>query len=218
MRTTKTVLPGLALLAALTASSYAVTLVEGTTVTLPGTTVLLRPELAGTVVEDDSVPFAINLPTGGNITGTIQERVVREDGTGTLDFYWRVLSDANSAGVVGYFRLGHFINGSYDADWRIDGLGVTSTANALLFGGSLSGLGFINFGFAPDLAPGNSSTFMFLHTDAIAYNKTAFMDVATPGTTQDSDQFPTFSPVPEPATVTLVGLSALGALALRRRK
>ena len=57
---------------------------------LGGTTVALRPELAGTVIEDVLTPFSFGAL---NLTGTVQNRVVRETNTGTLDFYWRIKVD-----------------------------------------------------------------------------------------------------------------------------
>lgn len=51
---------------------------------LPGTTVAARPELAGVVLADTMQPLTFS---GLALSGTVQNRVVRETGTGTLDFY-----------------------------------------------------------------------------------------------------------------------------------
>ena len=56
----------------------------GPAANLSGTTAAKRPELAGTVLKDVVRPFSINLLGGGKITGTVQDRVVREKKTGTL--------------------------------------------------------------------------------------------------------------------------------------
>jgi hypothetical protein len=72
---------------------------------LPGTTVAARPELAGLVLEDVLTTFNFD-----GVSGTVQNRVVRETTTGTLDFYWKIDVDANASGLgIDAFRL---INGS----------------------------------------------------------------------------------------------------------
>lgn len=205
-----------------TAISQAVTLTYNTSVTLPGTTVALRPELAGTIIADDIVsPFQLQLASGGWVTGSIQERVVRETSTGMLDFYWKVNVDENSAGSLSYFRLGNFLDSSYDADWRIDGLGDVSPDSAYLFGGSYTGQGYINFYYSDGLGAGESSNFMFLHTDATDYAKTGLMDVADAGTFHASQIFSTYAPaarVPEASTtLMLLGLGLSSIAFLRRR-
>jgi len=87
---------------------------------LTGTTVAARPELAGTVLEDVITPFSFS-----GVSGTVQNRVVRESGTGTLDFSWKINVDPGSASAgVSAFRLIDFgYDNIKDADWRIDGLG-----------------------------------------------------------------------------------------------
>ncbi|MFT3867413.1 MAG: VPDSG-CTERM sorting domain-containing protein [Nibricoccus sp.] len=205
-----------------TAISQAVTLVYDTNVALPGTTVAVRPELAGTIIEDDIVsPFQITMASGGLITGSIQERVVRSTATGTLDFYWKVNVDANSAGPLSYFRIGNILGSSYDADWRIDGLGDVGPDSAHLFGGSYTGLGYINFYFSDGLGAGQSSNFMFVHTDATEYDKSGLMDVADAGTVHISQLFNTYAPVtPVPdagATLMLLGVGLSSLAFLRRR-
>jgi hypothetical protein len=198
------------------ASVQAVPLIPGSAVLLPGTTVAARPELAGVVLVDQLVSFSVTIPTDQHITGMIQERVVRESGSGTLDFYWRVFNDISSLNNLGFFRLGQFITGSYDADWRIDGLGTVNPDNAFLFPGPL---GDVNFEFTAGLAPGEESRFMFLHTDATSYGLTASMDVATPGTFEESQSFRTFGPrVPDGGSTLMLASLAMSGLALLRRK
>ena len=93
-------------------ATYAVPLIPGSAVLLPGTTEAARPELAGVVLADQLVSFSVTIPTDQHITGMIQERVVRESGSGTLDFYWRVFNDSSSLNNLGFFRLGQFITGA----------------------------------------------------------------------------------------------------------
>jgi hypothetical protein len=194
---------------------------------LSGTTSAARPELAGTVLVDTIQAFSF---TGLNISGTVQNRVVREDGTGTLDFYWRVQVDAAStAGGVSAFRLGDF-GYAYltDADWRIDGLGTVAPFVGRLFNPASHPEGAINFLFTdPAVGPGDFATgvggsrFFFLHTDATDYAMTAQYDLLGGPNQTLSGLYATYAPappIPEPASVLLMagGLLALG-LAKRYR-
>ena len=105
-------------------SAEAVLLNPGDNLALPGTTVAAEPQLAGTVLVDDLIPFSFSAGSGlGNITGEVQQRIVRSSVDGTVDFYWRVVNDANSAASISSFRVGHFVSPEYNANWRIDGVG-----------------------------------------------------------------------------------------------
>jgi len=74
----------------------------GGTVPTPGTTVGARPELAGTVIYDNLIPINV-VGTGGTtlFAGVLQDRVVKETVSGTLDFYQTLLGcDANHSPAV----------------------------------------------------------------------------------------------------------------------
>lgn len=199
----------------------AVTLSLDTFTALPGTSVALEPSLAGTVMEDLVTPFSFSA-YGGTVSGTVQNRVVHSI-DGSYDFYWRVINDANSAGIIQDLRIGNFFTGSYNANYRIDGLGDTSPTQAYLFSNPV---GYLNFNFnspvgaAGGLAPGSGSRFFFLDTDATSYSKTAIYDLSNTGQTQNSGIYETFAPaVPEPETygMMLMGLGLMGFVTHRRK-
>lgn len=184
--------------------------------TLPGTTEVNRPELAGTVLVDQDTSFTL-----GDISGTVQNRVVRETASGTLDFYWRVILDPDStAGGITALRIGDFGYANLtDADYRIDGLGSDIATTARLFNPAIHPEGDINFLLASPLGADQSSNFFFLHTDATAYAETADYDV-TDGSNFTS-LFQTFAPAvpePAPAATLALGLMALGWLRGRRAR
>jgi hypothetical protein len=185
---------------------------------LPGTTSAARPELAGTVLADVLTPFSF---AGLDISGTVQSRVVREDASGTLDFYWRVQVDPSSTGGgVSAFRLVDFGYSSLtDADWRIDGVGTVPPTTARLFNPGGYPAGAINFLFDQSVGAGTSSEFFFLHTDARNYAETASYDLLGGPSQSLSGVFSTFAPaVPEPAPASLLALGAVVLAAWRRRR
>ncbi len=197
------------------APARAVLLGPGDSAVLPGTTSAAEPHLASVVQVDELIPFSfVGDDLGGLITGTVQQRVVLAI-DGTIDFYWRVLLDSASSGALGSFRIGDFVSPEYDVDYRIDGLGDSGPSDAHRFTAPFES--FVNFNFSGGLQPGDSSFFFFLDTSATAYAKTAIFDVTNVGQTHISDEFAAYSPaaVPEPSTIVLMGLGAVGLL--RRR-
>ena len=188
---------------------------------LPGTTGVLRPELAGTVLVDLDTPFSF-----ATFSGEVQNRVVRETGTGTLDFYWRILPDPGSTDTgVSAFRL---INFGYaaltDADWAIDGLGSVAPTTARLFNPATHPEGAINFLFDPTVDSGSDgSRFFFLHTDATNFSYTASYDLIGGSAQSLSGLFTTFAPAaavpePTPAVILALGVLTLGWLGARRKR
>src|SRR5262245_47852542 len=101
---------------AVAARAGAVPLTAGNVVNLAGTTSALRPELAGTVIEDVTRPLSIDIGAGLIFTGTIQDRVVREDVSGTLDFYYKLTVDANSGGFARNVSRTDFTGWTTDVD------------------------------------------------------------------------------------------------------
>ena len=118
------------LLAAVAGSAHAVLLNPGDTQPLPGTTVAAEPQLAGVIEVDELLPFSF-ADGGGNISGTVQVRVVRSSVDNTIDFYWRIFNDANSSDGINLLHVGNFNTSAYDVNWRIDGLGDVGPTEGL---------------------------------------------------------------------------------------
>jgi len=206
------------LLAAVAGSAHAVLLNPGDVKPLPGTTVAAEPQLAGIVEVDELLPFSF-ANGAGNISGTVQTRVVRSTFDNTVDFYWRIFNNANSSDAISLFHVGDFNASAYDLNWRIDGLGDVAPPAGLRHIPPISNA--FDFLFANLLQPGTSSRLFFLDTDALSYERTAFFHLLDLDQLSSSMNFATFAPslrtVPEPASLALV-VAALSAIAFTRRR
>lgn len=219
-------LVGAALFSLWASAAEAVLLNPGDNLALPGTTSAAEPQLAGTVLVDELIPFSFSAGAGlGDITGHVQQRVVRSSVDGTIDFYWRVINDPNSAASIGSFRVGKFDSPEYNANWRDDGIGTIAPGSAHRFtGAEASSVNFL-FGSnaataANDLAPGKESKFFFFDTTATGYAKTAFFDLTGTGLGAISASFDAYAPaaVPLPAAAWLLGSGLLGLGGVCRKR
>lgn len=194
----------------------AATLNPGNIVPLFGTTAAARPELAGVVLEDTLRPFTIDLGGGLSITGTVQDRVVRSDIDGTLDFYYRITNDATSDGSILFADRTNYSGATTDVDWRIDGLGIDAPSFAFRHP---SGNEVTFFFTSTPIGPGADSRFFFIKTGATAYNEGGQGLLAGAGASGygASVLFPTFQPVPVPAALWLFASGIVGLVVLTRR-
>lgn len=181
---------------------------------LPGTTVELEPQLAGTVVED------VTRTLSGTFTTTnepyevqVQDRVVLAD-DGTYDFYYRLtLTEKPDVYPLTVSRRG-FAGFTTNVGWRSDGAGTlnpssgsrTADGNTILW----------DFGF--NMPEGGVTHSIFVDTQATQYGLVAegVVDLSPSFNVNGRSTFVTFAPVvPEPASVASL---ALGALVMRRSR
>jgi hypothetical protein len=152
---------GVLLLVAVVALSVAeasVVLLGGAAqVRLPGTTAAAEPDLAGTVLHDELIPFEIR-GAAGNVLfrGVMQNRAVRSRTTGRVHFYYRIRDAAPGLPrtIVRVHTVG--FPGPVHVDYRIDGLGVVAPATASKDGGR------VHFWFLPPMPAGAESRFFFV--------------------------------------------------------
>ena len=129
-------------------------------------------DLAGTVLSDRLVPFTITGGSGSSAAGTIQERVVQETRTKTLDFYYRITNSSASSGNVVRLKVTNFGGFSVAPGFRTDGLGTTSAQDASRnIGGDA-----ITIDLKP-IAPGQSSRFVLLMTNGVTSDDSASLTI-----------------------------------------
>lgn len=196
----------------------AVVLVPGDTVALSGTTAAERPELAGAVIADEIRQFDVTFGAGERLKARVQDRVVRSDVDGTLDFYFQVFNDAESTLSIDHVARLRYTGFSTDVDFRLDGLGEIAPVSASRT--DLPGVFDITFRFEPanKIDPGESSRFFFIKTDATAFDGEGRTAIGALGV--GNVQPKVFQPIraAEPGTLTLVGSGLVGLAAIGWRK
>lgn len=232
----KTTILGAALTLALSAAQ-AVTLTPGYSVFLPGVSALDDPALAGGVLLDSMTSTFTYKPYQDYpiATGEVVASVVQRS-DGTLDFYWQVFNSAASLAGVGQMRIGGFSTNppTVDLNWRSDLGGDIAPNSAYQYGSWAASTGFNVQFYKPSdlyfpgnsteqLAPGNASALIFMHTDAKYYDKLAMVNVTNSSSTSISNWWYSFGPsnvpgaVPEPGTYAMLGLGLL-AIGIKRRR
>jgi hypothetical protein len=196
----------------ITGQAYSIPLLPGDTVSLSGTTVADRPELAGLVIEDILRPFSMDF--GGIIvTGIVQERVVHSDIDNVPIFEFRIFNDPISAGSIPFIVLEKFTGYSTDVDYIIDGISGINPDTAfrlpIMFDGEE-----VRFDFHSGIAPGESSSFFFIKTNATEYADTGLAFI---GGVNTNATISSFEPIPEPSTMLLLGSGLLSLVAFRRK-
>ncbi|MHB8455990.1 MAG: VPLPA-CTERM sorting domain-containing protein [Acidiferrobacterales bacterium] len=211
----------LALVASLASGgAQASVILPGGSIALSGTTESADLQLAGVVLQDVRVPFLINLGDGNAISGQVQDRVVRESSSGTLDFYYRIFNYSYSTGSIGLVGRDNYSGLTTNVDWRIDGLGTVAPTRASR---SSSGSNVMFDFLTHQIAPSEQSRFFFISTNATNYNYNGtgtLIGLDTNGGfgTADFGTFEPVAPVPLPAAIWLLGSGFIGLMCVARKK
>ncbi len=192
----------------------------GGSVALSGTTEAADPQLAGVVLQDVLLPFSINLGDGNMISGQVQDRVVRESSSGTLDFYYRIFNNSNSTGSIGLAGRDNYSGFTTNVDWRIDGLGTVAPTMASR---STSGSNVMFDFLTQQIAPSEQSRFFFISTNATNYDargqgSLVGLDANGGFGTADFSTFEPVAPVPAPAAIWLLGSGLIGLVSVAQKK
>jgi len=145
----------------------------GATVPVGGTTFAARPELGGTVIRDALIPLTVTDSAGTVLfKGNLQDRVVQETVSHTLDFYQTLRSDTSMPmrSILDAARRINFGGVITDMDYRTDGLG---NPNCHPWTASHPSSAEIDFDFGPNhaiLAPGDMTLFYFCRTNATSFD------------------------------------------------
>jgi len=223
---------GAALLVSVLPSAFAVVLNPGASVPLNGTTAALEPALAGTALEDAMRPWTISTPQG-DIAGWVQDRVVRETASGTLDFTTRIFVDkvpTTPGGVtpppfsgIELAARSIYSNFTTDVNWRIDGLGNTApTEAARTADGSSVAFVFGGQRVTPADLP-DGSRFFHIKTNATDYDAMGWLNLGSnqgmgPNFTTWLRVFQPITPIPEPGAWAMLLAGIVGVIGVARRR
>ena len=206
------------------AAAMASLVAAGSSVLLSGTTATADPALDGTVLQNVISPFSVSLGTGSVVQGYVEDSVVRETATGTLDFYYSVVNGTdsdgcseNSSGSIGVVQRSGFSGFTTDANYRLDSSGtIAPSAASRSADGNMLLFGFL----AGSVGPDEASRSFFVRTNAISYNDfgTATLIGFNAQGGFGETQLTAFQPVPLPPAQGLFAAGALILLALSRRR
>jgi len=204
-------------LSAFTLTAQADLIGPGALIGFNGTSEQLEPELAGTMLVDEMISFSFSGRGEAQISGMVQQRVVRSSLDNSIDFYWRVVNDPSSTEAISYFHLLSFDAPEYNPNWRSDWPGDKAPVAVFRHFEPFESNVDFEFGFGYQyLDPGTASRFFFLNTTAMEFAKTASFTLANFDHSAESNSFSTYEPraVPLPAAVWLfaIGLGMLGRL------
>ena len=203
----------------------AVSVTPGMTTNLTGTTALAEPDLVGTVIRDQLLPFQIADNLGNVLVqGNVQDRVVRSTNTGELIFAPRLrdLSNPSSVAWISGFSMSDYSGFSTDINYHLDGLGDVGP-NAVTRSAATGA--DLYYRFDPNLiVPNDESYFLSVFTDAENYDLSGLFTIYAQNdfgagfysTTIEGVAAP--SPVPLPAAAWLFATGLAGLIGVMRRK
>ena len=146
--------------------------IGGGPVVLPGSTAAAEPDLAGTVMRDNLIPFRVSNAAGSLLfVGELQNRVVRSSRGSVLHFYYSIRNtQAGLNGIISNVYTRSFApTPTVAVDWRPDGLGQVNPLRATR---SIGTGDLIRFNFPSTisaLSGGRESKFFFIKTNVLNY-------------------------------------------------
>jgi hypothetical protein len=168
-----------------------------------------------------SAPFTYTTTAGTN-SGFVYSAVY--DDKGTLDFYYQVVNNANSATALARLTVFNFAGFTTNSAFRTDGASLgtyfVNGTNPPVTSDSNANGGVIGFSFYPpsgppaEIAPGQQSNVLLVSTNATKW--TAGSASIIDGGSANVASFQPGS-VPEPGTLGLLGLGLVGLAGFRRR-
>jgi hypothetical protein len=196
---------------------------SGTVFTAPGSTVfpgLVPPGTAsGTELASLSDPGSFTT-TAGTTSFTLDTAVFRNP-SGTLDFYYQVANDSNSATSLARLTATNFSTFATYTGYRTDG---ATTLGAPFSNGTVPPVSadrnasgtVVGFDFQPPdsakVAPGQTSEVLVISTDATNFGN-GNVSVIDGG----AATLPAFQPIPEPSITVLIALASILLLISYRR-
>lgn len=210
--------------ALLFAPAYQAAPLAGTVQTNPGDTVFSSLIPSGTPEGDllDSmiVPYSF-VTTAGTTSGTLTSAVYRNP-SGTIDFYYQVANALVSATAIARETNTNFLGWDTWTGYRIDG---SALAGGIFVDGTVPPVTadrdaagqVVGFSFQPPdaakIGPGLTSNVLVISTNAIGYTigNASIIDGGT-------QTVLAFQPIPEPATMALLGAGLITLAVVRRRR
>jgi hypothetical protein len=198
----------------------------GGSVSVSATTFAAGSDLAGTVLRDELIPFTVRGARGQSIfEGTLQDRVIRLDGGGTLVFAQTVRADRgfDRPVILDFLRRTGFAGHAADADFTASGGDASPEKVFRSADGDL-----LHFKFDDKLFPGEATRLSFVRTESTAFDLGGDTQIAfiAKGGVEGEVHLRTAQPsagggnpvaIPFPPAAAVFPLGAAAALWARRR-
>ncbi len=169
---------------------------------------------AGTIIASQTETISTS-----DLSGTLYVGVFQESSNNTLDFIYQVVMNSSSADGMGRLTASDFTGFSTSVAYLTTSPGgIFSTGSVAPNNADRNTDDVVGFNFSPALPKGDTSYTMVIGTIATSYT-TGNVGIIDGVTENLNGYAPTVS-VPEPSSMAMAGLGALGLIGygLRRRK